>query len=262
MNNTFNLKRFGWYFKKHSIDHGRTYLLSLAVAIGIVFLALSLPAFIGPGVISGNYQYGIYLFLIWLGGGIFTSTIFADLGDRKKAILPLTLPVSHLEKFLVAWLYTFPIFLVVATCCFFAIDCLVVNMSHSTVIQEPNRLIKLTDEGTSGVLAITMFILFQIICFWGAIYFNKLHFIKSALVFFIAFLASTVLNKALIWLVSGGHFSSSGFFFQSDIIIAIKSTSYGLTLSKDIYAINWLIFALTMVLLWVSAFYKLKEKQV
>lgn len=257
MNNTFSLKRFGWYFKKHTIEHGRTYLLSTTVAVGIVFLGLALPAFVGGGEITTNYQFGMYIFLLWLGGSIFTSTIFADLSDRKKAILPLTLPVSHLERFVVAWLYTFPIFLIVANICFFAVDGLILSMSHPTV--EPNRLLNLFDNKTPGALAFILFALFQIVCFWGAIYFKRLHFIKTAFVFFLAFLVSSILNKGILWLVSGGNLSSNNLFFQSNIMVQGKF--YSLTINKGVYVEDWIIFALALILLWVSAFYKLKEKQ-
>ncbi|GAA4098697.1 hypothetical protein [Mucilaginibacter panaciglaebae] len=258
MNNTFNLTRFGWYFKKHTIDHGRTYLLSLVAAVGIVFLGLGLPAFLGVGVVTQNYQYGMYIFLIWLGGSIFTSTIFAELSDRKKAILTLTLPVSHLERFLVAWLYTFPIFLVAANICFFAVDSLVLSMSHPVI--EPNRLLNLFDTKTPGILALVAFMVFQIPCFWGAVYFNKLHFIKTAFLFFMACLAITILNKAILRLVSGGDLSSYNLFFQNQVFI--KGKYYSFTLSNSTYIISWIIYASTGLLLLVSAFYKLKEKQV
>lgn len=260
MNNTFNLTRFGWYFKKHTIDHGRTYLISLAVAIGIVFVGLGLTGLIGTGWLSQGYQYGMYLFLIWLGGSIFTSTIFSDLGDRKKATLPLTLPVSALERFLVAWLYTCPIFLLVATCCFFGVDALVLSMSHSRIIQNPNKMLDLLSIETPGAFALVMFAVFQIVCFWGAIYFNSLHFIKTAFVFFIVFLGASLINKIVMWLISGGSFSSNSLFFQSDIYV--NGNSYGLTLGSGPYIVNWAIFGLIIILLLTSTFYKLKEKQV
>jgi len=258
MNNTFNLTRFGWYFKKHTIDYGRTYLLSLAVAAGVVFLGLALPAFIGVGVVTQNYQYGMYIFLVWLGGSIFTSNIFADLGNRKKAVLPLTLPVSHLERFLVAWLYTFPIFLVAANVCFFAVDSVVVSMAHSTI--EPNKLINLFDTKTPGIMALVIFMVFQSLCFWGAVYFNKLHFIKTAFIFFITLLAITLFNKVSLSIISGGKLSSYNLFFQNQVFI--KGKYYSFTLSNSTYLISWIIYALTGILLLISTFYKLKEKEV
>jgi len=258
MNNTFNLKRFVWYFKKHTIENGRTYLLSLAVAAGIIFLGLALPAFIGAGVLSENYQYGMYIFLLWLGGSIFTSTIFANLGDKKKAILPLTLPVSALERFVVAWLYTFPIFLVIANCCFFAIDSLVISISHPTT--GPNVMINLFKTITPGLSALILFAMFQMLCFWGAIYFNRLHFIKTAFVFFIAFFGSIFLNKAMLWLISGGVLSSYNFFFDNQVFVNGKY--YSLVISDNIYTISWIFFTLALIIMWMSSYYKLKEKQV
>ncbi|WP_214072532.1 hypothetical protein [Mucilaginibacter sp. dw_454] len=258
MNNTFNLKRFSWYFKKHTLDHGRTYVLSLAVAMGIVFLFLAIPALVGSGPVSDSYQYTMYLVLIWLGGSIFTSTIFAELGDRKKAILPLTLPVSHLEKFLVAWLYTFPIFLISVNACFFIIDSLVLSINHPTVT--PFKLVHSLITQSPIVIALIMFVLFQVFCFWGAIYFKRLHFIKTAFAFFLALLIVSLLNKVILWLISGGKFSSSSLFFESNI--TVNNNNYWLTLGNNIHLVQWVIFGLAQLLLFVSTFYKLKEKQV
>lgn len=261
MNNTFNPQRFGWYFKKHTIDHGRTYLLSLAVAAGVVFLGLALPAYIGTGYVSESYQFGMYIFLVWLGGSIFTSTIFADLGDRKKAILPLTLPVSHMEKFVVAWLYTFPIFLIVANCVFFGVDSIVLSMSHSSLTFVPkNKILNLLNPQTPGTMALAVFILFQIMNFWGAIYFNRLHFIKTAFAFFITFLASNILSTGILLLISRGDLSSISFFFQDEVMI--KGKPRVLFISNSIQITGWVIFALMLIILWVSTYFKLKEKQV
>lgn len=258
MNNTFNLKRFGWYFKKHTMEHGKTYLQSLLVAIGVIFLALAIPAFTNQDGVSENAQFAIYLFVIWLGGSIFTSTIFTELGDRKKAILPLTLPVSHLEKFLVGWLFTFPIFLIIATGAFYAVDGLVLSLSHP--IYAPNKMLNLLDKETRGNTAIIVFLVLHIFSFWGAIYFNKLHFIKTGFTFFLTALTVSLVNYLFLLLISNGELSSRAIFFNPVVWVGTKS--FTLNLSDNIYRLNWIVLALSIILLWFSAFYKLKEKQV
>jgi lysylphosphatidylglycerol synthetase-like protein (DUF2156 family) len=258
MNNTFNLKRFGWYFKKHTIEHGKTYLLTLLVTAGIVFLVLAIPVFIAHGPVTIDWQFRILLTVLWLGGSIFTSTVFADLGDSKKAILPLMLPVSHLEKFLVAWLYTFPIFLLVSTGTFYFVDAIILSMSHPT--DGPDKMLNLLNDGTPASLAIILFTLLHMLTFWGAIYFNKLHFIKTGCAFFIVAFAVCVFNYGFLSLISGGQLITRAPIFQTSVII--KNISYTLHISPNILVECWIIFALAVILLWLSAFYKLKEKQV
>ena len=65
-----------------------------------------------------------------LAGTMFTSTIFAGYGDKKKAVAALTLPASHFEKYLVAWLYSFLIFAIVYSAGFFLIASLAINIKQ------------------------------------------------------------------------------------------------------------------------------------
>jgi len=258
MNNTFNMKRFGWYFKKHTLEHLRTYLLSLTVVVGIVFLGLAIPAFSNRNGVGQGTQYAVYLFVIWLGGSIFTSTIFADLGDRKKAILQLALPVSNLEKFLTAWLFTFPIFLIVATCAFYAVDAVILSLNHPT--QGSNKLLNLFDNETPVKQVFIVFLVFHMFSFWGAIYFNKLHFIKTGFTFFLGTLMLSLFNYIFLSIISSGALNNQAVFFQPNILVENKL--YALNLNENLFTVNWIVFAICIILLWLSAFYKLKEKQV
>src|SRR4051794_28226809 len=104
MSNTFDIKRFGMLFKKHTLEHGKTYLLSAGVLTGIMFLTLGFMSYSSNGHLRINEQIPVFVFLSIIAGGIFTSIVFTELGDKSKAIPTLMLPASHFEKYLVAWL--------------------------------------------------------------------------------------------------------------------------------------------------------------
>src|ERR1022692_150129 len=104
MNNTFNIRRFRRLFVKHTVEHYKSYLMSLTVLMGVMILGGSFLIYMIEAPIDKGFQSAIFAMILLLAGTIFTSTIFADLGDTKKAVASLTLPASHFEKYLVAWL--------------------------------------------------------------------------------------------------------------------------------------------------------------
>src|ERR1700735_3627414 len=107
MNNIFNVNRFCRVFIKHTVEHFKSYLMSLTVLIGVMLLGGSFITYmIFDSFMPIAMQSVLFVSILLLAGTIFTSTIFADMGDNKKAIASLTLPASHFEKYLVAWLYS------------------------------------------------------------------------------------------------------------------------------------------------------------
>lgn len=262
MNNTFNLPRFLSYFKKHTIENGKTYLLSTAVLVGIFIIALFFVVAMGTGNLTIDWQMTVLMSCTLLGGSIFTSLTFSDIGDKKKAIPALTLPVSHLEKYLVSWIYTYVIFLVICIGAFYLVDIIAIQFSVTTTgtYSGPSKLIDLISKETPGILLITIFTQCHALAFWGAIYFDKLHFLKAAFVFFIAVIGFNLLSKALLSVITDGQLSTTLFFQGSDIIVNGHRTFISPTDSINHLGMAMLIAV--VLLLWTSAFFRLKEKQV
>jgi hypothetical protein len=261
MNNTFSLTRFIRYFKKHTVENGKTYLLSTAVLIGILILSLFFVVAMGNGHLTLDWQMTVLMCCALLGGSIFTSLTFADVGDKKKAIPMLTLPVSHLEKYLVSWIYTYIIFLIICIGGFYLVDIVAVSFSVASPYSgTQQKLLDLTSKETPGILLFTIFTLFHALAFWGAIYFDKLHFVKTAFVFFIALLGFNLLSKAIISAITDGNVGSTVFFQGSDIIV--NGQRHFISPPDAVNQLGIIIFIAIVLLLWASAFFRLKEKQV
>ncbi|MFD2145041.1 hypothetical protein [Mucilaginibacter antarcticus] len=260
MNNTFNLTRFLSYFKKHTIDNGKTYLLSTAVLVGILALALLFVVATGTGHLSTDWQMTVLMFCVLFGGSVFASLTFADLSDKRKAIPALTLPVSNLEKFLVSWIYTYVIFLLVSFGAFYLVDVVAVCFSKPSTYFGETKLLDLTNQATPGTLVLGVFTLFHAFAFWGAIFFTKLHFIKASFVFFICLIVLTLLNKGLLFSLSDNHIS------QHMLMSGVQISENGRTTYyvPDTLVINLMpvVFIICVFILWASAYFRLKEKQV
>ncbi len=194
MNKIFNPVRFGRLFIKHTTEHYKGYLMALGVLIGVMVLGGSFLVYMIDAPLDHSTQSGLFLVILLIAGTIFTSTIFADLGDKKKAIAYLTLPASHFEKYLVAWLYSFLVFLVIYTVSFFFVALFLLNVKH--VPGQAGGVINLLQKQHLQFGLIYAFL--HAIAFWGAIYFNKLHFIKTGFVFFVFMGLLILFNKIML----------------------------------------------------------------
>ncbi len=132
MNNIFNIKRFSRLFIKHTVEHYKSYMMSLLVLLGVMLLGGCFLVYLINAPLELGLQTALFTGILLLAGTIFTSTIFSELGDKNKAMAWLTLPASHFEKYLVAWLFSYLIFIITYTSCFYLVFNLFFLASHKT----------------------------------------------------------------------------------------------------------------------------------
>lgn len=258
MNNTFNLQRFFWLFNKHTKEHLKTYLMSAVVLVGILMVAMTMGGNKNHDGLVIQNQTLIFVCFLPLSGAIFTSMMFLDLGDKKKAAPLLTLPVSNFERFLVAWTYSFIIFQLVFFICFVVIA--KVYLSMGVIHYANNKLLDVYSNRDGVYTGLLSYCILHSISFLGAIFFKNLHFIKTAFVFFIFVFAFILINKRMI----------EGF-LDRDVMILLPFSTVLIYGNNDspfmldaesgnvIPAISVLIIT---VCLWAATYFKLKEKQV
>ena len=267
MNNTFSLKRFALLLKKHGKEHAKIYLLSIVLLAGIIFLVLASASFSNHRNLLPIAQHTIFTLMLWITGSIFTSLSFADLGDKKKASGMLTLPASHLEKYMVMWVYSFVLFLLTFIAVFYFVDWIVISFGVAPAGSEKNHLFNLfyghNLTGLSSGLPffdLILYAFFHAFTFWGSIFFEKLHFVKTAVVFIVLVLILVFANSTLLsMLISTETVRNVPFEGLSHVedgrVFRIPPNNLISWLGKII------LFAVVAVL-WLSAYYRLKEKQV
>jgi hypothetical protein len=257
MNKTFNAKRFGRLFIKHSTEHYKSYGMSLFAMVGVMLLGGSFLVYmVGARIDIGN-QWALFTMILLLAGTIFTSTVFAELGDKKKAIPWLLLPASHFEKFLVAWIYSFVVFLIVYTLSFYMVALFI--LSIKPLGGSPPEMFDISSNRALQVYMVYAFLHGIAIC--GAIYFEKLHFIKTAFVFFISLGILILMNKMLLGTMLGRSVEAAPPF--GNLRFTENGQVNDIMLSYDQHGINidYLVTVLA-VFFWVAAYFRLKEKQV
>jgi len=256
MNNVFSLRRFTQLFVNHTVSNYRTYLMSVGVLMGILFLVMVYAASMNKFFLSESTRQLFFIIFMFVGGAIFTTGIFSNLGDKRKAIAYLMLPASNFEKLLVAWLYSFVIFQLIYFVGFYIIDFLVLSMNKNEGAKSSPMYFG------SDFLFRTLLLSFAWIhsmAFFGAVFFKKLHFIKTAFAAFILIFVIVLFNRFSIDLMIGPS-AEAGEPFGS-LMINEGEKSYYLKASEMVMLVPYLTWS-TSLLLWVGAYFKLKETEV
>jgi hypothetical protein len=241
-------------FKKHTIENLKFYAMGIVVMTGILVVWLGFHTLMNKSPIPPEIQWVFYWMFLLAFGTIFVSNLFEAFGNRKKSIITLILPASHLEKFLVGWTYSVIILPIIYTACYYLAD--VFTLSLKSGDAELFNVFS-TDPRTSFLCRV--YLLLNSIALLGAIYFEKFHFIKIAFAFFIAIVLILAINNQVIKSLIPSVIED-GPFYKTRVregegsfeIILAKS-------SQNIY--DWLVYGLCIPF-WMAAYYKIKEKQV
>jgi hypothetical protein len=256
MTNKFSFYRFGRLFKKHTKEHYRNYLMSIAVLFGVMILGGSFLVYMAEVQLDKNIQTFLFFTIMMLAGTIFTSSVFADLGEKKKAVAWLTLPASHLEKYMVDWVYSFLIFIIVYTLTFYLALVFAVNLQH---VHNHRRVIMNVFE-KQALLFCLVYAFLHAIAFFGAVYFEKLHFIKTAFAFFIVLAALILINKGLLSVLFSRPVEMSPPFGDMRLTDNSQIIDVKIENQNSPYLL-YLLIVLTFIF-WAATYFRLKEKQV
>jgi hypothetical protein len=116
----------------------------------------------------------------------------------------------------------------------------------------------------------TIFAVLHALTLWGSIFFEKLHFIKTAFVFFIGVFTIPYLNFKFIQVfISETVISAMPFIYTKvsdkfDTWIPPLASEEGFSLIVPSYDTSYIVIVTLIVvcILWASSFYRLKEKEV
>ncbi|EHQ30740.1 hypothetical protein [Mucilaginibacter paludis] len=261
MNQTFSLKRFTSLFKKHTIENYRGYLMQLFVLLGILIVTVAILSNNTYKLLSIQVQTNVFVFFFIAAGTIFTSNIFINLGDKRRSITTLTLPASAAEKFLVGWLYSYVIFQVLFIVVYYTVVILFLKLHNAPT--SPKYLMNVFEPDQILLLMYMFYIFFHSIMIYGALFFKKMHFIKTVFCFFIIAMVIWFLNAQVLHLIFhhavGGPPPFTGVNYWDNN----STNNVTIDLTDDhspqlIYA----LFYIMSVMIWFAAYFRLKEKQV
>ncbi|MFD2285512.1 hypothetical protein GJU39_15715 [Pedobacter petrophilus] len=268
MSNIFNLNRFGLLLKRQWLDFGKVYLLTLVILVAVIFsfYCYFIPSPIGDnfdydGNLDMRFRYGLFIFLGFLFISITSSSYFSILGQKPRAIQELMLPASTFEKFAGALFYTAFLAVISYLLIFYIIDLGFVKYVNShlsefkmesakhshlngvesiskQVTSDKNYLTYLSSYFPIPFLVISIFLL-------GSVYFNRFHYIKTA--------------------ISVAIFSAITFYmiYKASILFIGDKVMRNVMVQKDeILLWIFLVSAAITLSLWLITYIRLKEKEV
>lgn len=275
MNNTFNIQRFGLLLKRQWLEFGKIYLITLAVALGVI---ITFYGFATWGTILDGRNFSPYtlqfrepLFLIF--GFLFitvvASSYFAHLGQKPKATIDLMIPASTFEKFLTGIIFTTILSTISFLIIFYLTDLAFISklksISESGITETFNsengdKIIGSSSnvsyffaenkpkEFTSIYLIVPFFV--TSIFLLGSIYFNRFHYIKTAI--------SVMLFSGIwTWIIV----QTGKSVFEGKILINSSQSGYNDQKGLIELGVFSLILLLTAIF-WTITYVRLKEKQV
>lgn len=256
-NQTFSFPRFARLFGRHTTEHLRGYGMTVAVLAGLLLLLMGIQTY-ANGMMNVPNQVGYYVFFLIMAVAVFTSSIFAPFGEKRQATVALLLPASHLEKYLVAWLYSLPIFLLVFTGVFYLVDAAVLYGGAGPG-QTPELLnVFASREAALGVLGVL--VLVHGAWLWGAIYFEKSHLVKTSFAVFLLLGVLMAVNFQLLKLLIGGELRPAPPFTK---LALMESGTHVYTVGLSDGQLPWLNYLPLglALLLWAASYFRLREKQ-
>ncbi|WP_316737904.1 hypothetical protein [Pedobacter aquatilis] len=268
MNNTFNINRFGLLLKRQWLDFGKIYLISLVVLAGVLIAAYALNTNVPKRIhytdaqnyFMMTFRIPVFVIVGMLFISIVASTYFAYLGQKPKAILDLMIPASIFEKFLAGIFYSAIVGLFSYLLIFYLTDVSytayinsqidALKASSSTVLEVKGARTFLAEVAPSQKVFnyfIAMPFLLTGVFLLGSIYFDRFHYIKTAVsVMVFAGIATYIVAKVADILTKN--------------MVMMNHTYY--KDKSDELTIFLIITILLTFVIWAIAYIRLKEKEV
>jgi hypothetical protein len=278
MNNVFNPTRFFFLFKKTVLERPVQIFGIVVLNFIVVLLMYSfLRGILGwPPTQNLTFIWGFVF-----GGCYLSAAVFSYFSTNASGSSYLTLPASHLEKWLCGMLITWVLYVIVFLSFYKAVDYVFVSYYHQHLnplevdYQKKFEAVQYFDYG--GHVARMSYLIFGNLTaamFVGSLYFNKVSFVKTGLMVcaVLVFLYSTNLAIAHLTfdnITDAFPFSHVSLDFQqqaivNDVALAVrpKNSEGGIGLPSpyvDIYRVTVrYILAFTLC---IVAFIRLKEKE-
>lgn len=245
MNTEFNLTRLGYFVKRQLYMNISSMWIAVAAIVGVLLVISGIVAYSNPQAV--NNLMPLYLVVLFLGGYIFTSSIFNEMHNPQKGYAFLTLPASTAEKLVGAWLIVAPVYLITALA-----GVIILAFASSLVAGQPISLPNLSNW--NFIRTVGSFFVVQTFFFVGATAFRGNNFLKTLLALFILAVIFVGYTASLGYAL----FGNSGPAFTVEDSKNLEN-SFSFVTRSLLPFLFW--FVLPLFLLVVS-FFKLKERQV
>ena len=263
MNNVFNIKRFGWLFRKTIMERPVQLLGLMLLVIAIDIMIYAFCRAVTDFEVAQNASFILGL----VGGGCFmASFVYSHFGSNASGSSFLTLPASTFEKWLCGVVITGVFYVLIYLLFFRLMDSIFIYMYHKDL--NPNRPFYKEMYDSAQPLSLLgfvanktymMFLNFAGFMLVGTLYFNKAPFIKVALIVCAICFGSFLLNILLANMFFGHVNGAFPFYF---VYINEHEQNARLELTTGtLKSISQVFEYVLPAILWLLALIRLKEKE-
>jgi hypothetical protein len=265
MQATFSFYRLGLLIRKQWADRGRLYTLMLGAIAGLLAIAFFLWGISDSKTLWIEPLYIIMFAGLVLGGCIIAGMTFSDLSQRTTGIYYLSTPATHTEKLVCGILYAQVFFNAAYLAVFFILKAL----AFGIIALHPHIEIRhVTDDanalaGFRRAYYFTAIIYAAVQTFYllGSVFFERFAFVKTTVsgallaicfLLFLHFCVEPIMPNNLS--IRGvGSFHLNGDHGE----VYVYTLPFGL-----VRFLWWMVRYMWVPILWVVAFFRLKEKEI
>jgi hypothetical protein len=257
MNQFFSFRRFNLLVSKHWAENKKRYGLSVLALVGLLIIWFLFVLVVGDDeMLSDEFQQSTYFLSLFAVGTFYGSQYFRDLASKPKGSNFLLVPASTFEKLLCSLMYTVVFFFIVFTAAFYLVDILAVSIANTVPgLDKPEGKIYLVNifevtffsfNDNSTLNFLLFFFSVQSAFLLGSVYFKKYNFIKTIITGFVVWISLFLLVYFIV-----EHVLPEG--KDNELLAQLPNWSTNL--------LRIMVYGLAP-LLWIVAYYRLKQKQV
>lgn len=270
MNQVFNIHRFALTLRLEIAEKGRNYLMMAALMVfGMLVMMIPVTLYKEFNGFREVLHYFALFLIVLFGGSLFTIGAISQYTIPATGISALMLPASAVEKFLSALLFNL-LFLVPLLCFYWWFHVYTMDIANAKIINQQFRYHPVTADIVTYISF--AFFLIHACVFLGSIFFKKAAYIKTASIALgIAFVVTVANNmiasamtqhptKVTALPLSGWKL----WYYNEDGSMKWKFASiyYYLPLMDHVLLAAQLVTGATIIMLWMCAFYQLKEREI
>jgi hypothetical protein len=260
MGNTFSFDRLRLLIYKHAVENWKLYIIS--------FIVMSIPIYISNGQMNRDknlYLFSSYLFLMIVTGGIYTGMFFTKWTDKAKGSTYILLPALAFEKIALVFFCTVLIFVPLYTCVFYLESLLLTQIYYPggavwfmEQSGEHSNIYRFISE------AIVPYLFFQSLFLLSNIWFKNRQTFLVLIYLAFSYLFVPMCNGLYL-----GRFSGNiGTLVRETFVLFAVTVSYSgigdytLFTSPLIAGISIPVIVIITILIYMAAYFKLKEKEI
>ncbi len=270
MNQVFNIHRFALTLRLEIAERGRSYLLMSALMV-FAMLVMMIPVTMSrefSGFREVLHYFALFLIVLF-GSSLFTSGALAQFTAPATGISALMTPASTAEKFLTSLLFNL-IFLVPLIIFYWWLHYYTLGIANAKIINQASRyhpmpadIVNYTTFGYFGI---------QACVFLGSVFFRKNAYIKTAVIALAIAFTVSVANTMIAINFTDNPTKVTAlpltgwklWYYNEDGNTKWRFASiyYYLPLSDNLLLMAQLVTGAFVILLWMCAFYQLKEREI